>query len=111
MKNEPIITIPTYWTRKGGIKKLGDTYFDHPTAVDGEQTLTRLLDSLKEAWGDFKVVVLTAITDYSDNKVYNQVEKRIQSLIKPYKKHFPIMQFVKKDVKFLKERMKKYGIQ
>ncbi|UCH12373.1 MAG: hypothetical protein JSW18_06045 [Candidatus Omnitrophota bacterium] len=107
MKKEPIITIPTYWTRKGGVKKVGDTYFDHPTALDGEQTLTRLLDSLKEVWGKFKVVILTGIVDYSDNKLYEQVEKKVDSLIKPYKKHFPIMQFAKSDVKFLKERMKK----
>ncbi|MBW2980172.1 hypothetical protein KY360_02025 [Candidatus Woesearchaeota archaeon] len=107
MKKEPIITIPTYWTRKGGVKKVGDTYFDHPTPLDGEQTLTRLLDSLKEAWGNFKVVVLTATVDYSDTKLYEQVENKIDSLIKPYKKHFPIMQFVRSDVGFLKERMKK----
>lgn len=111
MKKEPTITIPTYWTRKGGIKKVGDTYFDHPTHLDGEQTLTRLLDSLKEAWGNFKVVVLTATVDYSDQHLYKDVEKKVRSLIKPYKKYFPIMQFSKTDVKALKERMKKYGMQ
>lgn len=107
---EPIIIIPTYWTRKKGAKKIGDAYFDHPTALDGEQTLTRTLDCLKEVWGKFKVVVLIATVDYSDNRLYKDVEKKVRSLIKIYKKFYPIMLFSKPDVRFLKKRMKQYGM-
>ena len=107
---EPIITIPTYWTRKKGAKKVGDAYFDHPTALDGKQTLTRTLDTLKNVEGKFKVAVLIATVDYSDNNLYKQVEKNVHSLIRKYRKYYPIMQFSKYDVKFLKRRMEKYAL-
>jgi len=104
---EPIITIPTYWTRKKGIKKIGDAYFDHPTPLDGQETLSRTLDSLKKAWGKFKVIIITATTDYCDDKLNKAVENKVNSIIKPYRKSFPIIQFAKKDVKFLKRILKK----
>jgi|TARA_B100001964_G_scaffold245721_1_gene335154 hypothetical protein len=106
----PIITIPTYWTRKDAKKKVGDAYFDHPTPLNGNQTLTRTLDSLKNVQGKFKVVIVVATVDYSDDNLYKQVNKKIHSLIKGYNKHYPIMQFSKSDVQFLKNRMKKYGL-
>lgn len=106
----PIITVPTYWTRKKAAKKIGDAYFDHPTPLDGKQTLTRTLDTLKNVEGKFKVIVLIATVNYSDDNLYKQVEKKIHSLIKKYSKHYPIMQFSKSDVQFLKRRMKKYSL-
>ncbi len=107
---EPVITIPTYWTRKKSLKKIGDSYFDHPTALDGQETLTRTLDSIKQLWGEFKVVILTATVNYSDDVLCDEVKKKVNSLIKEYKKYFPIMQFSKSDVRFLKKRMEKYGM-
>jgi len=105
----PIVTIPTYWTRKGGVKKLTDSYFDHPTALDGEQTLTRTLDSFKSVEGDFKVVVISTVVDYKDAKLIRSVTKRVNSLVKKYAKYYPIMHFSKEDVSFLRKRMSKYS--
>ncbi|HLI57488.1 MAG TPA: hypothetical protein VKY26_10725, partial [Actinomycetota bacterium] len=40
------VVVPTYWTRPGGEARAGDAVYDHPTPVDDEGTLGRLLESL-----------------------------------------------------------------
>ena len=56
-----IITVPTYWTfpeGKGGRERVS---YDHPTPLDREGTLVRLLESLRGLRGaDFGVFVIAA---------------------------------------------------
>ena len=58
------IVVPTYWTRPGGLAKPGDAVYDHPTPVDEDGTLGRLLDSLANLdTSRFYVVVIVAVTN------------------------------------------------
>src|SRR5579884_393628 len=58
------VVVPTYWTREGGVARAGDAVYDHPTAVDQDGTLGRLLGSLRRLDTDrFYVLILVAVTD------------------------------------------------
>lgn len=58
------IIVPTYWGRpQAQARQANDGVFDHPTPIDGESTLPRLLDSLAELDDDspdFQVLILVA---------------------------------------------------
>lgn len=95
--NKTILTIPTYWTWPAGEQGYPDDgIFDHPTPLDSEGTLGRTLESLKYLKSDsFEVLVITATV----NSLLNDaVEKRVEELITPYKKEYPITQFSHSDL-------------
>ncbi len=57
------IVIPTYWTRAGGVRHAGDAVYDHPTALEGQNTLATLLESLERLdTSQFYVLLLVAVT-------------------------------------------------
>lgn len=109
--NIPTIVIPTYWTRAGGKQKPTDTYFDHPTPLDGTETLTRALASLKIIKQKFNVIVVTASVDHKDEALNSDVVKRVQSIIDNFKPDYPIMQFCYKDLKVIHSYLKKLGLE
>lgn len=78
------IVIPTYWGRpQGSRRQTGDAAFDHPTPLDGDSTLPRLLESLTHQTheGTFTVVVLAAaVTPTLDDPV----AVRVADLLGPY---------------------------
>ncbi len=87
------VVIPTYWQGKKDRKRLkSDLTFDHPTFLDGEETLTKSLESIKNIKTDkkFKVLIITATVDPSLNE---EVEKRVEEIINPFKPYFEIAQF------------------
>jgi len=99
-----VIIIPTYWTwgreRPNGP---AEAVFDHPTPLDGESTLPRLLDSLCQVDGPpFTVLVLTAAVHPDLEKA---AEQRVSEIIAPYRERFPIAQFAAGDLAVLHERM------
>ena len=99
-----VIVIPTYWT--WGSKRADgpvEAIYDHPTPLDGPSTLPRLLDSLAKLEGPpFGVLVLIAAVhpDLED-----AAAQRVEALIRPYRKHFPIAQFAAADLQLLRERV------
>ena len=103
-----VIVIPTYWTW-GSERPAGpvEAIFDHPTPVDGESTLPRLLDSLCRMTGPpFSVLVLTATTHPDLEPI---AERRVSEIIAPYHTHYPIAQFTAGDLTVLHERMRVLG--
>ncbi|MBW1971371.1 MAG: hypothetical protein DRG20_05110 [Deltaproteobacteria bacterium] len=77
-----VMVIPTYWGRKRGDGyKTGDAIYDHPTPLDEEGTLIRLLKSLKILKDkNFEVVILaipiaTDLEDTMTKKILRTVEK------------------------------------
>jgi len=56
------VVVPTYWTRRGGETRSGDAIYDHPTVLDGPDTLSTLLESLQGAAGSFYLLVLVAVS-------------------------------------------------
>ncbi len=59
-----VMVIPTYWARPMGQPwQEGDAIYDHPTPVDGPDTLSRTLESMKILTDkDFKLVILVCPT-------------------------------------------------
>lgn len=58
-----IVTIPSYWSRARGQWHPADTVYDHPTPLDGDQTLGRALRSLSCLQGPrSELVVIAAAT-------------------------------------------------
>jgi len=87
-----IIIVPTYWTW-GSDRPDGPVQarFDHPTPVDGESTLPRLLDCLRQMDGPpFSVLVLTATVHPN---LEGAAEERVSGIIAPFRERFPIAQF------------------
>ena len=98
-----VIIIPTYWTW-GSARADGpiEAVYDHPTPLDGESTLPRLLDSLTALAGqDFRVLVLTAVTHPELEK---PVASRVEGLINPYRAHYPIAQATESDAALIRQR-------
>ena len=104
-----IIVIPTYWTW-GSARADGpvETIYDHPTPLDGESTLPRLLESLGALCGpEFSVLILTAVTH---PELETAVADRVADLIAPFRAQYgrghraPIAQATEADAAFMRQR-------
>lgn len=75
------MVIPSYWGRKKEEKwRETDTIYDHPTPLDGEGTLGRLLESLSLLKNkNFRVVILGVSTA---EDIQGKVEQKVTSLAK-----------------------------
>ena len=102
---DTVIVVPTYWTwgRERSDGPVG-AVFDHPTSVDGESTLPRLLNSLCEMVGPpFAMLVLTATVHPA---LEQAAEQRVTEIIAPFHERFPIVQFAPSDLVVLHGRMR-----
>ncbi len=78
------LAVPTYWTFPGG-RDEGEIFFDHPTPLDQEGTLPRLLASLLPLLSaDDHIVVVAAATQAS---LTLEVEARVQELVSRVSHH------------------------
>lgn len=72
------LAVPTYWTFPGG-RDEGEIFFDHPTPLDQEGTLPRLLTSLVPLLSaEDHIVVVAAATHDS---LAGQTETRVRELL------------------------------
>lgn len=104
------IVIPTYWQGKKDRKRIkSDLTFDHPTFLDGKETLTKSLNSIKNIKSDnkFKVLIITATVDSSLNE---EVEKRVEDIIEPFKKYYEISQFGYRYLNKISKEFKRLGV-
>ncbi|MCK5570677.1 MAG: hypothetical protein KAJ15_13225, partial [Spirochaetes bacterium] len=103
------ITIPTYWARKSGeIGSPRDSIFDHPTPMDKTGTLPRCLKSLTGLKShDFQVLIITAPVS---PELAGEAEAGVESIIFPFRKHFPIIQFGVSDLMFARESLERQGL-
>jgi GT2 family glycosyltransferase len=82
---EPIVIIPTFWTRpksKRGraataIDDLSSVY-DHPTPIDSEGTLPDCLRSLQKVAGLGRVVIIAAATDET---IEHRAEDKVREIV------------------------------
>jgi len=83
------IAIPSYWGPAGGCSDAGEVImFDHPTPLNQEGTLARLLDSLELIRSEeFKVVILAVA---NTPHLTRDVIARIQEITKPYSSLYDI---------------------
>ncbi len=52
------IVVPTYWSRSFGLRRVGDSVEDHPTPVNQQGTMARLLRSLQGLQDTPKIVLI-----------------------------------------------------
>jgi hypothetical protein len=101
-----IIVIPTYWSRVKPGKE--DLVYDHPTPLNQDGTLGRLLKSLDVIKkSDFSVIVISCPTNPSIGK---EVKNKVDGIIKPFRNKYKILHFSYPDLlklhKLLKEKNK-----
>jgi hypothetical protein len=87
------IVIPTYWTGdklRTPLKE--DLIFDHPTPLDGQDTLRATLDSLcaVQSHTPFRVMIVTAAVH---PELGGAAEAKVDSLLDPYRDKLAIAQF------------------
>lgn len=76
-----VVLIPTYWSRKkeDGWRE-GDAVYDHPTPIDGEDTLRRALESMQILSNkDFKLVLLVCPTTPD---IAAAAEERVHNIVR-----------------------------
>ena len=102
------VVIPTYWTWPTDIKSKSESFiFDHPTPLDLDGTLARTLESfIKINYPDFDILVITTFTNV---KIAEKVEKRVQGIIDKFKDKFEIKHFSYSKLKILRERLFELG--
>jgi hypothetical protein len=103
------IVIPTYWCRaRGHAGRPEDAIFDHPTPLDESGTLERCLESLKTLrTHSFQVLLITAPVS---PLIGEQVEERVDQLIKPFRGTYPITQFAPSDLMRVRESVEQEGL-
>jgi len=103
------MVIPSYWCRKKseGWKET-DTVYDHPTPLDEEGTLGRLLESLSVlAYRDFTLVVLGVSTAPDIRK---EVETRIAAIIEQVQTEVKIYSFSYSHLKNIHRYLHQQGL-
>ena len=102
------IVVPTYWTwPQSTPAQPHDAIYDHPTPVDQDGTLGRLLHSLANInKPTFNVIILTAATN---PQIEETVHAKVETIIEPYRSAFPILHFTVKDLTILTRRVQELG--
>lgn len=103
------IVIPTYWGRpQDEAAQAGDAIFDHPTPLDGQDTLTRCLESFAGLESrDFTLFVITATVAPELNQ---QVKERVEAIIAPFRSRFPVCQFSEADLQRVRASLEEKGL-
>ena len=79
------ITVPTYWDTSGG--KTPKTRFDHPTSLNEEGTMARMLESFKNL--NTKAPVLIILGTNAPDPHF-EAHKKVESILKPFAKAMDI---------------------
>ncbi|MGB4408399.1 MAG: hypothetical protein WBI82_16200 [Sphaerochaeta sp.] len=107
--NELYVVIPTYWQCKTTRKPHpDDLVFDHPTFLDGDDTLSASLESLAGTDNpkDFRVLVLSSAVHPS---LEEEVIDSVGRIIKKYATRLHIGHFHAKKLKVVQQRLVALG--
>lgn len=91
------IIVPTYWGRAGGVRHADDGVFDHPTPVDGDSTLPKLLDSLAQLDTDSPPFQLLILVANVHQDIEQAARQRSNTMIEGY--NYPIYVFDAADLR------------
>jgi len=103
------MVIPSYWgAAERASKESDEIVFDHPTLLEEEGTLGRLLESL-EIFGEFAgaVVIISAA---NAPQIVDEVEAKVESIIKPFRDRFAIAQISQRTVEIIKQNLTEQGV-
>jgi GT2 family glycosyltransferase len=89
------VVIPTYWTSIDSRiqNETPDAVYDHPTPLESESTLPRLLDNLKRSdipQDSATVAIVIAVTHQA---LEEMVKERTRAVLEAYKDDFNVIQF------------------
>ncbi len=105
---EALTVVPTYWTFEQENLSLEKVSYDHPTSLDAQGTLARLLRSLTVIEAPpFAVVVITATTA---PELEAAAERKVETIISPFKGRLPIAQFAGTDLQLLRNSLASRGM-
>ena len=102
------MVIPTYWGRGEGEETDEEIVFDHPTALNEEGTLARLLDSLsifKQVTG--KIVVISVA---NERGIAGDVKDNVGQIIAPYRSRYDITNLGQNSLEKIKESLADKGV-
>ncbi len=103
------IVVPSYWGLEDEPLSVKDEIiFDHPTPLNKEGTLGRLLDSFELLdTEEFKVVIVAVA---NTPRLTNKVANRLQQLIQPYNKKYDITILHSQTLDKLRRSLVKEGV-
>ncbi len=103
------VVIPTYWSRKKDDPWIeGDAVYDHPTPIDGEDTLLRTLKSMKTLTNQsFKLIVPVCPTT---DEIEDEAEERVKAIVQEANLDFPTYLFTQKNLRDIKELLREKGL-
>ena len=97
------MVIPTYWGPPEDKDIEEEKVFDHPTPLDQEGTLERVLESLKVLErSDFSVVLIVASTS---SKIEKEVVSKVKEISRPFREKYELKLLHHKNLKSLREKL------
>ncbi|MCT4662871.1 MAG: cyclic nucleotide-binding domain-containing protein [Tissierellales bacterium] len=104
------VVIPTYWGRKKGEPwQEGDAVYDHPTYIDGEDTLGRTLESMKGLNDkNFKLIIPICPTTREIEEV---AEKRVREIVEKAELDIETYLFTPKNARAIEKLLREKGLQ
>ena len=97
------MVMPTYWGPPED-KDIGEEkVFDHPTPLDQEGTLGRVLESLKVLErSDFSIVLIVSSTS---SKIEKEVVSKVKEISRPFREKYDLKLLHHKNLKSLREKL------
>ncbi len=89
------VVIPTYWTSTDPViqNQTPDAVYDHPTPLESQSTLPRLLGSLGDTDIPKKSTTITVITAVTHKTLEKKAEEKTRKILNKYQDQFEITQF------------------
>ncbi len=103
------MVIPTYWSReKADPWHEGDAVYDHPTPLDGDDTLGRTLESIKGLKNqNFKLIIPVCPTA---DEVEKQAEDRVRKIVEEADLDIDVYLFTQENLRNIKEMLREKGL-
>jgi len=103
------MVIPSYWARAGGAgDRAGEIVFDHPTPLDQNGTLGRLLDSLDIFDPVPGRIVIIAVAN--EQAIAAEVDDKIEEIIAPYRQRYNILALGQTALEKIKRKLAGQGV-
>lgn len=103
--NNYVIVVPTYWSREK--PQPDDLVYDHPTPLNEEGTLKRLLESLPILKNREVETVIISCPTFADTD--SQVKKKVDSILRPFQNDYKIYHFSYQSLLKFQDIFEKHG--
>ncbi len=104
------MVVPTYWGRAGSELILNEKIvFDHPSSLDEDGTLARLLESLDilNGAGSLKIVIIPVP---NDPQITDEVVGKVDDIIAPFRSRYDVVSFGQPAIDRVKGKLAEKGV-